>query len=395
MFGYLKSKYESNLNEYNFTRLLEYNKLFNGLETEYLNLRDSTHTIFDEFNNLRSIFEKRRLTTNETNEIVIQLNFLIEKLAKKINLLKEISKEADSLVEAWKIRGSKTVINHHAKIFNPINSFPIPNLKLSGDLKSYSTTIVNAYVPGFNVFTRKYENEGNRDEGSSILNFLDNIIGSSKAKRDHEKKLYDLISEFRQANFEAVKKLDDQKYEIIKKSIEENLPESFSGNGVTFNLKKESTELKEKAKSAAKSLEIKLQEMKEVTKLANKNLGQDLQKMVEAKNASFLDALNKKRDLDIKLSTELDKESQKIISEKGTQIKDSLKKENTTNTDEAYSSLSEIFQNDALLAEKYLKGTLYNKEKNFLFNDKEFLNSYPLNSWSVFIRQLFSETIPQ
>jgi hypothetical protein len=388
MFGYLKTKYESNLNEYNFVRLLEYHKLFTNLESEYLKTRDNTVIILEKYKELKEFIEKRRLTTNEINETVIQLNFLIQKLMNQINSLREIKNESIILSESWKNRISEDVVSHHAKLFNPINIFPIPYVKLSSDLETYNISILNAYLPGLNVFTQKHY-QG--DSGSS-LGFFDNLLGSSKAKGDHEKKVYDLVNQLNEANISAVKKLDSQKFEIIKNSITNSMPENLPINEQDFNLKKEADELKDKAQSASKNFEIKLQEMKTVANLANKNIGQDLKKMVEAKSITFIDALNKKRDLDLKISKELDREAQKIILEEGSRLKNSLKSETT---EEAYSSLAEVFQKDAFLAEKYLKNTLYKEQKDFLFNDIEFLKSYPINSWSIFIRQLFSETIPQ
>ena len=309
-------------------------------------------------------------------------------------MLRELIKETQILTERWNDRSSKIVTDHQAKIFNPINRFPVTNVNLSNDLMSYNIPILDAYLAALNVFTKKHDQETNSANNKALLAIIDNFL-NAKAENDYQKRLQELITEFRDANISAIKNLDSQKDEIIKKSILESMPDSFNRDGVDFNLRNESLELANKANNDTKILESKLQEIKDTTEIISKNLGQDLQKMLEAKNINFVKALNQKRDLDLKISIELDREAQRIILEKGTQITDSFKKENITMTEEAYSNLSEIFQNDALLAEKYLKGTLYDKEKDFLFNDKEFLNSYPINSWSVFIRHLFSETISQ
>lgn len=395
---YLKSKYESNLNEYNFNRLLEYNKLFNNLESEYLNIQNSALPIFKEFKQIKSLIEKRRLTTNEKNEILLQLNFLIEKLTNEITSLKETAKESQILSESWNNRYSQKIIEHHAKIFDPTNSFPILYAKISNDMENYNVSIFNAYIPGFNDFTQKYEEEDKKkkeERDKSLFVFLDNFFGSYKAESDHQQRLQELITELRETNILAVKSLDSQKHEIIKKSIIETMPDSFSRNAKDFNLRNEILELTNKSNAAAKSFEIKIQAIKDIAMIVSENLGQDLQKMIEAKSAKFIEALNQKRDLDLKVSVELDKEAQRIVFKKDPEIKNYLKKENSTRFEEAYTSLSEVFQNDALLAEKYLKNTFYNQQKDFLFNDKDFLNSYPINSWSVFIRQIFSETISQ
>jgi hypothetical protein len=394
MAEYLKSKYESDLNEYNSIRLQEYNKLLSNLEIDYFKTQDSADTILKEYEEIKTIIERRRLTASERNNTIIQLNFLIEKLIKKINMLRELIKETQILTERWNDRSSKIVTDHQAKIFDPINRFPVTNVNLSNDLMSYNIPIFDAYLAALNVFTKKHDQETNSANNKALLAIIDNFL-NAKAENDYQKRLQELITEFRDANISAIKNLDSQKDEIIKKSILESMPDSFNRDGVDFNLRNESLELANKANNDTKILESKLQEIKDTTEIISKNLGQDLQKMLEAKNINFVKALNQKRDLDLKISIELDREAQRIILEKGTQITDSFKKENITMTEEAYSNLSEIFQNDALLAEKYLKGTLYDKEKDFLFNDKEFLNSYPINSWSVFIRHLFSETISQ
>lgn len=398
---YLRLHYETNLNEYNHNRLLEYNRLFNNLEEEYNQIRNGTLTISDEFSKIKDLMQRRRLTTNETSNHLMQLHFLIENLEKKIKSLQEITKESQILAENWENRSSEKAIEHHGKLFDPINCFPVQKIKISNDMESYSLIFLDAYFAGINVFTRSNNQGETTEKDKALLAFIENIF-KVKEESDHEKRIQELITRFWETNTLIVKNLASQKNEIIKKSIANNMPDSFErytdeheSKKESFDLKKEIIELTNKTNEAEKRLASYLQEIKDVASIARNNIGQDLQKMIEAKSTKFIQALNQKRELDLKVSTELDKKAQEIILERGAQIKNSLKKENISNIEDAYSSLSEVFQKDALLSEKYLKNTLYQHKKDFLFNDKDFLTSYPINSWSIFIRQIFSETLPQ
>lgn len=419
---FLTQMYSNLLDQHNLKRLYDYHRVFYDLERRRALIEPMYNRAVDALEGLQVQRRSPILLPGEQSRLLSEEQFYVENLKTARDSMSELAVTSARLEKSWNNRGSDTVVDNLAKLFDFKNTFHEPHIAPNANYDSYMVYFSASYVPESN--TMSYAEAGletKQDpvmvaftvtQGVAVSVLLTSPEPFSKALaavvlvvvlvagllysghkiKHHEDKVTGLINE-QYAVINSIRdKLEAKQKEAIQASIQKILVE---GNDPKIALGARLHNLSEELAAFRDRLSDRLAYYTQKSSESFVRFERDVEKLADADTNAILTDVQTARRHDLARMRDFNRDARDFARGTGQEILRGLLPVGGSPFAARLSqrtALVQVLRQDALFGTKYLNGALYREDKDFFFNDRQFLlRSYPAGDWLGYLMQFMEQ----